>query len=64
MESQKKHSPTCVTEPAKRTPPGSAWASWRARYLSGPFEVFEARRAAREVLWDLTALIDGLAAGQ
>ena len=28
------------------------------RYLSGPFNVFEARRAAREVLWDLTALID------
>ena len=29
-----------------------------ASYLSGPFEVFEARRAGREVLWDLTALID------
>jgi pyrroloquinoline quinone (PQQ) biosynthesis protein C len=33
-------------------------ASLATRYLSGPFEVFEARRAAREVLWDLTALID------
>ncbi len=33
-------------------------ASLAARYLSGPLEVFEARRAAREVLWDLTALID------
>ncbi len=33
-------------------------AALAARYLSGPFEVFEARRAAREVLWDLTALID------
>jgi pyrroloquinoline quinone (PQQ) biosynthesis protein C len=33
-------------------------ASLAARYLLGPLEVFEARRAAREVLWDLTALID------
>ena len=33
-------------------------AALAARYLSGPFEVFEARRAGREVLWDLTALID------
>jgi pyrroloquinoline quinone (PQQ) biosynthesis protein C len=34
-----------------------------AKYLSGPFEVFEARRAAREVLWDLTALIDTVGSG-
>jgi pyrroloquinoline quinone (PQQ) biosynthesis protein C len=33
-------------------------AALAARYLSEPFEVFEARRAAREVLWDLTALLD------
>jgi pyrroloquinoline quinone (PQQ) biosynthesis protein C len=33
-------------------------AALAARYLTGPFEVFEARRAGREVLWDLTALID------
>lgn len=29
-------------------------------YLTGPWEVFEARRAAREVLWDLTALLESL----
>jgi pyrroloquinoline quinone (PQQ) biosynthesis protein C len=34
-----------------------------ARYLTGPLEVFEARRAAREVLWDLTALIDTVPTG-
>ena len=27
------------------------------RYLSDPWQVFEARRAAREVLWDMTALL-------
>jgi pyrroloquinoline quinone (PQQ) biosynthesis protein C len=42
---------------------GARVAALAARYLPGPFEVFEARRAAREVLWDLTALIDE-AAGQ
>jgi pyrroloquinoline quinone (PQQ) biosynthesis protein C len=31
------------------------------RYLSDPWQVFEARRAAREVLWDLTALFEASA---
>jgi pyrroloquinoline quinone (PQQ) biosynthesis protein C len=28
------------------------------RYLQDPWQVYEARRAAREVLWDLTALLE------
>jgi hypothetical protein len=31
------------------------------KYLRDPFEVFEARRAAREVIWDLTALLEVVA---
>ncbi len=42
---------------------GKRVAALAAQYLSGPFEVFEARRAAREVLWDLTALIDTVETG-
>lgn len=34
-----------------------------ARYLSEPWDVFEARRAGREVLWDLTALLEEVARG-
>ena len=32
------------------------------RYLQDPWQVYEARRAAREVLWDLTALLEAVAA--
>lgn len=31
-------------------------------YLVSPWQVFEARRAAREVLWDITALLEEVAA--
>jgi pyrroloquinoline quinone (PQQ) biosynthesis protein C len=30
------------------------------RYLQDPWQVYEARRAAREVLWDLTALLEAV----
>jgi hypothetical protein len=30
------------------------------RYLRDPWQVYEARRAAREVLWDLTALLEAV----
>jgi hypothetical protein len=40
---------------------GERVASLAARYLAGPYEVFEARRAAREVEWCLTALVDEVA---
>lgn len=30
------------------------------RYLHDPWQVYEARRAAREVLWDLTALLEAV----
>ena len=30
------------------------------RYLQDPWQVYEARRAAREVLWDLTALFEAV----
>jgi pyrroloquinoline quinone (PQQ) biosynthesis protein C len=43
---------------AEAEPVGARVAALAARYLSDPFDVFEARRAAREVQWDLTALID------
>lgn len=36
-------------------------ASLAEKYLREPFEVFEARRAAREVIWDLTALLEEVA---
>jgi pyrroloquinoline quinone (PQQ) biosynthesis protein C len=32
------------------------------RYLQDPWQVYEARRAAREMLWDLTALLEAVAA--
>ncbi len=32
------------------------------RYLRDPWQVYEARRAAREVLWDLTALLEAVSA--
>lgn len=31
-----------------------------AKYLTTPWEAYEARRAGREVLWDLWALLDGV----
>jgi|GEM_PF-3806214 len=34
-----------------------------ARYLQEPWEVFEGRRAAREVLWGLTALLESVDVG-
>jgi hypothetical protein len=37
--------------------------SLATRYLSDPFQVFEARRAAREVNWGMTALIEEAARG-
>jgi pyrroloquinoline quinone (PQQ) biosynthesis protein C len=40
---------------------GERVSSLARRYLSGPYEVFEARRAGREVQWCLTALIDEVA---
>ena len=58
MESRKKHSPTFATGRAKLTSPGCARRLTWQPVPVGPLEVFEARRAAREVLWDLTALID------
>ncbi len=32
------------------------------RYLQDPWQVYEARRAAREIIWDLTALLEAVAA--
>jgi pyrroloquinoline quinone (PQQ) biosynthesis protein C len=32
------------------------------RYLQDPWQVYEARRAAREMIWDLTALLEAVAA--
>jgi hypothetical protein len=31
-----------------------------SQYLTTPWQAFEARRAAREVLWDITALLEGV----
>jgi pyrroloquinoline quinone (PQQ) biosynthesis protein C len=45
---------------AEAEPVGARVAALAATYLSDPFDVFEARRAAREVQWDLTALIDNV----
>ena len=52
----KKHWPTCATAPPRPTPrPGQRRRGYRRTYLvSTPGRVFEARRAAREVLWDHT----------